>query len=181
MVDPRTALAALLVFVAAVLQVTFVTRLPLPGGISPDLMLVVVAALALRTGALRGCVTGFFAGVLADILPPAYHTIGRYALVYCIIGYLVGLAREEIEDSAVLSVVAVALAAVAGTLLYTLLGVVFGDPRVTGAAVARVMPFSVLYDVLLSPFVLFAVAWLVERVDPERVGWRRLRGNRPSS
>lgn len=181
MVDPRTALAALLVFVAAVLQVTFVTRLPLPGGISPDLMLVVVAALALRTGALRGCVTGFFAGVLADILPPAYHTIGRYALVYCIIGYLVGLAREEIEDSAVLSVAAVALAAVAGTLLYTLLGVVFGDPRVTGAAVARVMPFSVLYDVLLSPFVLFAVAWLVERVDPERVGWRRLRGNRPSS
>lgn len=181
MVDPRTPLAAVLVFVAAVLQVTLVTRLPLPGGAAPDLMLVVVAALAVSTGALRGCVTGFFAGVVADVLPPAYHTIGRYALVYCVIGYLAGLLREEIEDSSALSVVAVATAALAGTLLYTLLGVVFGDPRVTGAAVTRVMPVSVLYDVILSPFVLFAVAWLVERVDPQRVGWRRLRGSRPSS
>lgn len=181
MVDPRTPLAAVLVFGAAVLQVALVTRLPLPGGVSPDLMLVVVAALALRTGALRGCVTGFCAGLVADVLPPAYHTIGRYALVYCAIGYLVGLAREEIEDSAVLSVLAVASAAVAGTLLYTLLGVVLGDPRVTGAAMARVMPLSVLYDVVLSPFVLFGVGWLVERLDPQRVGWRRLRGNRPSS
>lgn len=178
--DARFPLAVVLVFVGVVLQVTVVTRLPLPGEVVPDLVLVLVAALALRMGALRGCLIGFGAGLLADIAPPAYHTIGQYALVYCVVGYVVGLAKEEIEDAPVLSTLAVALGALGGTLLYTALGAIFGDPRITGAALTRVMPLSVLYDLILSPFVLFVVVWLVDRVDPDRIGWRRLRDNRPS-
>ncbi len=166
--DPRTWSAAVLVFVALVLQVTLVPRLPLPGGASPDLVLVVVAALALRTGALRGCVTGFGAGLVADVVPPAAHTIGRYALVYCVVGYLVGLASGEIEDSPVLSSLAVALGALGGTLAYTALGAALGDPRVTGAVLVRVMPVSILYDVVLSPLAWYAVAKLVRRDDRGR-------------
>lgn len=178
--DPRTWVAAALVFAALVLQVTLVTRLPLPGRVAPDLVLVVVAALALRTGPLRGCVTGFCAGLAADVIPPAFHTIGRYALVYCLVGYLVGLAKDETQDSPLLSAAVVALGALGGTLLYTVFGVVFSDPRITGAALSRVLPVSVLYDVILSPFVLYVVAAFIDRADPERLGWRRFPGSWPS-
>lgn len=176
--DARIPLAAVVVFVALVVQVTVVTRLPLPAGIVPDLVLLVVAALALRMGSLPGCMIGFLAGLLADIVPPAYHTVGLYALVYCAAGYLVGLAKEEIQDSAVLSFFVVALGAVGGTLLYTALGALFGDPRVTVTVLTRVMPVSVLYDVVLSPFVLYVISRLVDRADPERAAWRRLRDRR---
>lgn len=180
MTDLRTPIAALVVFLALVLQVTVVTRLPLPGAVVPDLVLLAVAALAVRTGALRGCITGFFAGLLADVVPPAYHTIGQYALVYCVVGYVIGLARDEIEDSGWLSLLAVALGALGGTVLYTALGGLFGDPRITGAALTRVMPVSVLYDVILSPVVLYVVSWLVDRVDPGYAGWGPIRDSRPS-
>lgn len=176
----RIPLAAFLVFLAIVLQVTVVTRLPLPGVAVPDLTLLVVASLAVRMGPLPGCVIGFCAGLLADVVPPAFHTIGQYALVYCVVGYLVGLAKDEIADSALLSSFAVALGALGGTLLYTALGALFGDPRLTGDALTRVLPVSVLYDVILSPFVLYVVVRLVNRVDPEHVGWRRLRDQGPS-
>lgn len=180
MTDPRTWLAALLVFAGLVLQVTVVTQIPFPGGAAPDLVIVLVAALAVRTGPLRGSVTGFCAGLAADIVPPAYHTIGRSALVYCAVGYLVGLLYEEVEDSALLSSVAVAVGALGGTFLDTALGALLGDPRVTWVALARAMPVSAIYDVVISPLVWYAVAWLVDRVAPDRRDWidRRMRAER---
>lgn len=180
MVDPRTWLAVVLVLAGVALQVTLVTRVPFPGGVAPDLVLVVVAALAARTGPLRGCVTGFAAGLLADVAPPAFHTVGRFAVVYCVIGYLVGVIAEEVSDSPALTLLAVSLGALVGTLLYTGMGALFSDPRVTWEALARIAPLSVLYDVLLSPFVLYAVTRLVDVVDPRWAGWRGLRGYRPS-
>ena len=46
----------------------------------------------------------------------------------------------------------------AGELLYALTGMIFGDPDITWTAIRQVLPASVVYDVLLSPFVLYAVA-----------------------
>jgi len=44
--------------------------------------------------------------------------------------------------------------------LYALVGLIFGDPDVTWQAVRQVLPAAIFYDVLISPFVLYAVAWL---------------------
>ena len=42
--------------------------------------------------------------------------------------------------------------------LYALTGLMFGDPDVTWQAVRQVLPAAVFYDLLISPFVLYAVA-----------------------
>lgn len=156
---------------ALVLQLTVVTRLPFPGDVEPDLVLVAVVALALANGPLPGAVTGFATGLAADIAPPADHTIGRYALVLCVVGYLCGLILDDLEGSGFTPFAAMALGVLGGALLYVGVGAILGDPRVTLPAVTRVLPVSVLYDVVLSPFVLYAVVWLIRRVDPHPVGY----------
>lgn len=177
---PSTLLAVALVVIALVLQVGAVSRLPLPGGVVPDLVLVTVAAVALRTDPLRGCVIGFWAGLAADVIPPAYHTIGRYALIYCAVGYLVAVAGSEVDDSPPLSFFVVALGALGGSLLDVGFGAIFSDPRVTWPAIVRIVPISVLYDVVVSPFVLYVVAKLVRPYAPANPGPRRFRVRRRS-
>jgi rod shape-determining protein MreD len=146
-----------LVALALVVQLAVLNLLPLPGGVTPDLVLLVVVAIALISGPMTGLVTGFAAGLGLDLAPPASHAIGAYALVFCLIGYLCGRAAGEIDRSAFLPLTAMALGAAGGTVLYTVVGVMFGEPGVTWAAARNVLPLSVAYDVLLSPFVLYLV------------------------
>ena len=148
---------------ALVLQLTVLDLLPLPGGIAPDLVLLVVVALALSSGPLPGLVTGFAAGLALDLAPPASHAIGAYALVFCLVGYVCGRVADEVDKSAILPLVAMALGAFAGSILYTVVGVTFGEPGVTWAAARNMLPVSVAYDVLLSPFVLYLVLRLTSR------------------
>ncbi|MBW8484073.1 rod shape-determining protein MreD [Actinomadura parmotrematis] len=161
----RNLTAALVIVVALVLQVSVANRLPLPGGVTPDLVLLAVVALALVNGSLTGVVTGFCAGLAADIIPPADHTIGRYALVYCLIGYVCGLAATEMDRQSIVPFLAVALGALAGTVLYALTGMMLGDPRASFTVVARMVPLQVLYDVIASPFVVWAVLRVTRRYD----------------
>lgn len=149
--------AALVTIVALILQVAVFNRLPLPGSVTPDLVLLTVVALALVNGELVGAVAGFWAGLAADIIPPADHTIGRYALVYCLAGYVCGLFSESMDRSSIVPFVAVAVGALFGTLLYAVVGMLLGDPRTIWAVTSRILPLEVLYAVLASPFVIWAV------------------------
>ena len=146
--------------VALLAQLTFINRLALPGGAGPDLVLLAVVALSLTGGPLAGLLTGFLAGLALDIAPPASHTIGQYALVFCLVGY--GCGRlAELGDASPSLYVAISAAAVAvGAALHAVLGVMLSDPEVTWAAVRHVLPPSLIYDVILSPFVLYAVVRL---------------------
>ena len=156
----RALLATVAVLAAIVLQVTVLNNLPFPGGSQPDLVLVVVVAMALASGPLEGAVIGFAAGLAIDIAPPATNLLGQSALVFCLVGYGCGKLRGALERSAWLPVAAVALGAAAGEALYALVGLTFGDPNITVQAVREVLPVAVFYDILLSPFVLYAVARL---------------------
>ncbi|OPG05110.1 rod shape-determining protein MreD, partial [Microbispora sp. GKU 823] len=80
-------LSVLVVLVAPVLQVAVVNGLSLPGG-GPDVVLVGVIALAPRLRPGAGAFLGFAAGLAADIAPPADHTIGRLALVLCLVAWV---------------------------------------------------------------------------------------------
>ena len=164
----RAALAVALVIVAVALQVTLLSRLSLPGA-TPDLVLVLVVALALVHGPGFGLTTGFGAGLVVDLVPPADHEIGRWALVLALLGYAAGMAREETRRSAFVPVLVVAIAAGASVLIYAGLGVLISDPQVTWGAVSELVPTAVLYAVVLSPFVVSAVLALVRRVEPETV------------
>ena len=165
----RKALAAatlaVALFAAVIIQLTVVNRLPLPGATAPDLVLLLVAAIAVATGPATGAITGFAGGLALDIAPPAAHYAGEYALIFCLVGYAAARVVRAIWDVAgehdpvtVFTVMAVAVAA--GEAGKAALGMLLSNPDVTTAAVSRVLPGAVLYDLLLSPLVF----WLVTRV-----------------
>jgi rod shape-determining protein MreD len=160
----RLLLSAVLVLAAIVVQLTVLDRLPLPGGVSPDLVLLVVVALALSSGPMTGMVTGFCSGLALDIAPPADHLVGVYALVFCLVGYFCGRVAADLDSTVMLPLAASAAGAAGGAALYAGVGILLGDPDVTGPAVRHVLPETVLYDVLLSPFVLYGVALAIRLV-----------------
>jgi rod shape-determining protein MreD len=156
----RVMLATGTILAAVLVQVTVLNNVPFPGGSGPDLVLVAVVALALAGGPREGAVIGFAAGLALDIAPPASGLLGQSALVFCLVGYGCGRLRVALERSAWLPLAGVALGAAAGEALYALVGLIFGDPEVSWLAVRQVLPAAVTYDLLLSPFVLYAVALL---------------------
>ena len=161
----RGLLAAVLVVTAVVLQTTAVGRLPLPGS-PPDLVLVVVLALALVAGPPSGTVVGFAAGLLADL--QSDHALGRLALAYTVVGHLVGAASDGPTDrsgSAVRPFVAVGLGAAGALLLYAGEGLLLGDPRVSLRATWTGLTSAVPYAVVLVPFVVPLVGALVRGAD----------------
>lgn len=166
---PRVLVAAVLVCTALVVQLGLLSPLHLPGA-DPDVVLVVVVAVALAWGPLGGAVVGFGAGLLVDLVPPADHAAGRVALVLTLIGYLAGLLRAEAKRSALLPLAVVGVAAALALFLSASVGALLGDPRVRWPVVWRGAPAAALYDVVLTPFVLPAVVALCRRLDPEMSG-----------
>jgi rod shape-determining protein MreD len=169
-----------LLVTALLLQITVLDLLPFPGGVAPDLVLLVVVAIALTGGPLPGLAAGFAAGLALDLAPPANHAIGAYALVFCLTGYACGRAAGEIDRSAFLPLAAMALGAACGSVLYTVVGATFGEPGVTWAAARNVLPLSVAFDVLVSPFVLYLVLRLT-RWAGQRAGDPAVALGRPGS
>jgi rod shape-determining protein MreD len=159
----RALVSVVVVVFTVVLQLTVVDRIAFPGGAGPDLVLLVVAALALAGGPMAGVLTGFLAGLALDVAPPGSHFVGQNALVFCLVGYACGLLAETQDEAeqghtALFEIVVTAAGAVLGEALLALLGVMLSDPRVTWPAITHVLPVAVAYDILLCPFVLYAVA-----------------------
>ena len=160
----RLLLGAVTVLTALLLQLTVVTRLPLPGA-APDLVLVLVLAYALVEGPQSGMVTGFAAGLLVDAV--ADHELGRLALAYAVAGYAVGLLEDDVDRSVLRPFIAVGLGGAVALAAFAAEGVLLADPRITGAAFLRSLASSVPYDVVLTPFVVPVVGLLVRRLDGE--------------
>ena len=161
--EVRALVALVVVAVTVVVQLTIVDRIAFPGGAGPDLVLLAVAALALASGPMAGVLIGFVAGLALDVAPPGSHFTGQDALVFCLVGYVCGRLAEDWGDpeqghTALFEIMVTAAGAVAGEALLALLGVMLSDPRVTWPAITHVLPAAVVWDVLLCPFVLYAVA-----------------------
>jgi rod shape-determining protein MreD len=153
----RAALLAVASLAAILIQLTVLNTLSLPGGAAPDLVLILVVAIALTGGPTEGMLTGFLAGLALDIAPPASHLVGQSALVFCLAGYAAGRLSGDLGRASWLPLGALALCAAGGEALFAVVGMVFGDPGVSWPAVRQVLPVSVGYDLLVCPFVLYAV------------------------
>ena len=165
----RALLAVATVVPALLLQSTVLARLPLPGG-APDLLLVLVVAFALAEGPRSGTITGFGAGLLADL--GADHELGRTALVLALVGYVAGLVHDEPsygggERSTVRPFVVVGLCALGAVTVFAVEGLLLGDARVTGSAYLAAVVGTVPYCVLLTPFVVPVIGALVRRLDQD--------------
>jgi len=149
----RGAVIVLAVVAALVTQVTVIGRFALPGG-GPDLLVPVVVTLSFLRGARAGAVIGFVVGLAMDVLPPADHVIGQYALVMCLIGYFAGRARERAPGAALSCAVACAVAA---PLLSAGLAALLGDPRAEQAVLVRSWIPLVAYNLVTVPVVVWVV------------------------
>jgi rod shape-determining protein MreD len=174
---PRKALVALALpvalFVAVVVQLTVVNRLPLPGGDAPDLVLLLVTAVAVTGDTMTAMISGFAGGLALDIAPPVSHYAGEYALVFCLVGYLAARVMAAIsaasggagrDPSICLAVMAVAAAA--GEAGKAGLGMLLSDPNVTGPTIRQVLPGAILYDLLLTPVVYWLVSLVARLARP---------------
>jgi rod shape-determining protein MreD len=185
----RAPVSLVLTAVTVVLQVTIVDRIAFPGGGGPDLVLLLVAALALAGGPMAGLLTGFLAGLALDVAPPGSHFTGQDALVFCLIGYACGLLADDFSSdaeqgrSALFEIAVTAAGAVCGEALVALLGVMLSDPQVRWAAITKVLPSALAYDVLLCPFVLYAAAAALRvagvRREGRRPGWSPAQARTP--
>jgi rod shape-determining protein MreD len=161
----RIGLRIVVVVLAAVLQVVVVNKVHLPLG-HPDLLVLVVVGFALASGPQRGAMLGFFAGFLADVMPPAGHIAGRLAFAYTIIGYAAGLLEDPEKTPVVTTILVVAGGSGAAVLLYAAVGGLLGDLRVSAGVTAHSLVATVVYDVVLAPFVVPLVAGLARRFEP---------------
>lgn len=165
MIAQRIGLRFAFVCVAAVLQVVVINQLGLPYG-TPDLLVLVVVAFGLASGPARGALLGFWAGLLADVIPPAGHIAGRWAFAYTIVGYLAGLLEDPEESSVFTTILVVAGGSAAAIVMYAAVGGLLGDARVHSHIVVQSLIATVVYDVILAPFIVPIVANLARRYEP---------------
>ena len=161
----RVAVAAALVVVALVLQVAVFPHVAWEG-IVPNFCLLVVVAAALVRGPAFAATLVFCAGLMLDLAPPADHVAGRWALALVVVGYVAGLMRQDTRTSATTVVATVAASSFVGTSVYALSGLLLGDAVAGSADLVRVLLVSLLWDVLLTPFVLPGVMRLLTRLEP---------------
>jgi rod shape-determining protein MreD len=164
----RALVAFAVVSIALVLQVSLFPHVAWHG-IVPDLCLLVVVGAALTRGPQFAMVLGFVAGVALDLAPPADHLAGRWALALVVVGYVAGQVRQGIRQdsrpSAATVLATVAASSFVGTSVFALSGIVLGDP-IGIPELLEVIVVAMLWDVLLTPFVLPPVMALFRRLDP---------------
>lgn len=177
------------VFAALLLQVTVLPNFAwdIGGlGVVPDVVLLVVVATAVATDTRFATLTGFWAGLLLDIAPPADHLAGRWALALMVVGYVVGrLVHDNAGDpggaaagsrfapiSSRRPPLPLALAAAAGgsfvgTSVFALTGLLLRD---SSAAIGDLLPvalIALLLDVVAALVVVPVTLWLLERTTSD--------------
>ena len=166
----RIGLVALFLIVAVAVQTSVLTNIAV-AGVTCDLVLIVVIALALSRGPEWGALTGFAGGLLLDVVPPADHTAGRWALGLAIAGYVAGLIRREASTGPV-GPLGVAVTVVLGTaislFLYSATGSLLHDPSVDWGEFGVRLGIAAGYDVVGAIVVIPLVMWIMGRVVPAR-------------
>ncbi|NPC97720.1 rod shape-determining protein MreD [Nocardioides sp. zg-DK7169] len=167
-----TLVRALVAFVGAVLalvlQMTFFSHLSW-AGVVPNLCLLLVVGAGLVRGAEFAMVLGFVAGLMLDLAPPADHLAGRWALALVVVGYVAGRVRQDVRPTAVSVVATVAACSFVGTSVFALTGLVLRDPVLGVGELLQVIGIALVWDVLLTPFVLPLVMGAFRRLQPNRV------------
>jgi rod shape-determining protein MreD len=138
-----------IVTVAAIFQVAVLSSLRLFGGM-PDLLLVVLIAVALARGSVAGAIAGFIGGLLVDV--STLGTLGLVALLLTIAGYWAGRYGETTgrgrAHAPVLAVVAITVLFGVGAYGLTFM---LGEAVSAPAALLPVLPAVLLNAILAVP------------------------------
>ena len=123
-------------------------------GVHPDLMLLVAVAGGIAAGPSAGAVLGFSAGLLTDLLF-LETPLGLSAMVFCLVGYGVGLLQAGVlRSSWWLPVVTALVACAAGEVLFALVGALFGERQLVTGRLPLVAGVVGLLDAILAVVVV---------------------------
>jgi rod shape-determining protein MreD len=161
----RAAVAGFVLVVAVTLQMSVLPHIAIHGVVC-DLALVAVVGFGLARGAEFGAVAGFAGGLLLDLVPPADHTAGRWALALALAGYLAGLAQSEGRTAPVgpwrVGISVLTCTALAH-LVFVSTGALLRDPDIERADVGGRLGVAIGYDVLAALVIVPLVMWGIGR------------------
>ena len=166
------ALPTVLALLAAwILQVSIVPYMSI-FGVVPNLLFLVVVALALVEGPEAGCIAGFVAGLLFDLLGSS--VVGPYALVFSVVGYSAGLLQANMfAEGWLMPVSVVFVAGLGAELAHGLILVILDVGVPFWTALVRIMLPGALYNTALAVLV-FPLLARVLRQDRGVRAFRRV-------
>jgi rod shape-determining protein MreD len=146
LVEP--AKVGVLIFIAAILQVTIFSSVEILGG-TPDVVLLTLMAIAFLRGSIYGAAAGFVAGLLVDTANLA--TLGVTSLLLTIAGYWIGRYGETTgRDRGHAPYVSVAVATILVQFGALFLHYMLGDPVSARVALLEALPPKVGLNLLLT-------------------------------
>jgi rod shape-determining protein MreD len=149
--------AAALLFVAAIFKVSIFSQARVYGG-EPQVLLVMLVAIALLRGSLFGAVGGFFGGLLVDTA--TLSKLGLTSLVLTLAGYWIGRYGETTgRDRAHAPFVAVAVTTVLYAFGVLIVRFVLGEPAPAAPLMRGLFPSLVMNLIMTAP-----IYWLVRRL-----------------
>lgn len=149
----RALVGLALVLLALALQISLFPHLAW-NGVVPNLVLLVVVAAAFSCSPRYALVLGFVGGVLTDLVGPADHYAGRWALALVVVAFVAAKVRQDTRPGTFAVLGTVAACSFIGSSVFALTGLVLRDPLVGVGEMLTVIGVAVLWDLLLTPLVL---------------------------
>jgi rod shape-determining protein MreD len=138
-----------LLFVAAIMQMSIFAQVHILGGM-PDFLLVMLVAVALLRGAVVGALGGFFAGLLVDTA--SLGQLGLTSLVLTIAGYWIGRYGETTgRDRFHAPFLSVAVVTVLYSLGLLIVHFVLGERAPAGVMFRGLLPAIAMNLILTAP------------------------------
>lgn len=161
----RRTITAIILVLAIAFQSAVVARWNLPGAV-PDLLLVMVAAFAMRQLPEHGALLGFLSGLLLDLAPPADGLVGLSAFTLTIVGYAAATFRSDLNRSVFGPLLFTGAAGALAVLMHAILGGLLGDPTISISRTPWLMLTSAVYCTLLATILIPVVRGLLTFLMP---------------
>src|SRR5438067_6311088 len=156
----------LLLLVALLLHTTLLPEIRI-FGVMPDVMLLLAIVAGLEAGPSYGALLGFVSGMLSDLFLPT--PLGLSALVFTLVGYVVGVTKGGLLRSTWwFPVMVAALASAAGPALFALIGTVIGEKGLLNRHLIDVIVVVAVSNAVLTLPMLRLARWSLVGRPPDR-------------
>ncbi|HAL61095.1 MAG TPA: rod shape-determining protein MreD [Chloroflexi bacterium] len=154
---------------AALLQSSLLPHLS-PGGLKPDLVVILVISWGLLRGVKEGLLWAFIGGLALDLLSTT--PLGLSTLILTLLTFLTSLGQKSIYRTNILFPLALIFLATSGYNLALLLAwQLLGRPALWGETFQEVLlPTGFLNTLAMLPLYPL-LSWLHRRIGPERMEW----------